>query len=859
MKTPNILKRNNNRPTAAPQRGEARGAGACAGPAARPYSCVWAQPLGRSAAVQHFIERQKKPSYCSVFNCRSNSLLHPTLGFFRVPSDSQRSREWLERIHQVNSKLKKVLVCEKHFEARYVNRNNELRTRLVMHAVPTLLLPHSEALTCTPDVTAAPAAAPAAASTSGSQRDALTKATAIVTQNRTSRLRITEMDAAKRIQAFVHKSRHAGNSNRHIAKIILLHKRFSGKKDGWKYTDEFKFFALKLYCSSPKAYKAMQSLLCLPTISTLYRLYIPSSSSVCENLIIALKIKVESMTAEQKECAVCIGTLDVKQNLYYDGKKDEVIGFHDVDGTQRLEPASTALVVMVRGLYHNWKQAISCSFLAPHQDYEDVIAYILKIISKMFEIGLTVRVLMSDVETDFIGFTKAKKITPKVPFFNINNCKVYHLYDPVHLVKNVRDYFTTNNVYFNGKIAKWEHITECYDHECKKQLRLAPQLTTYHIIHTHLQSEKDKVQLAAEVFSRQTAAAVSAYRELGVLDEPVAGTVDWILLMSKLLNILNFTSYVKNDDTNPVFTGDDVQLKFLDEMLTVFKDLRLVDAHRGSYSTNNAKITNRLRSTLKSILSLHRDLDTLYNKFPTFMSRDCLDLFFDKVHKVYGRLPTCKQIQLLATGKTPIFNMFQSKTNNHRDCLDYFLKEATEFSSIVMVYERGQPDVVPACYEETAELELDGVELSAAGALPQLAAHLLLEAQRRHKHCERTRTYTCESANSTTVILTIKSKHQQDSTVVVMVPKDFVEFVESMEMTIKLYFETEYQRSVLKGLMGHLLSENVTFPMPCECFPLDYIKCLYMRYRFNLILKCNNIKYDKTSEDCRKYLEVKEL
>ncbi|KAJ8712023.1 hypothetical protein PYW07_004865 [Mythimna separata] len=849
MQTPSILKRGAG--DASPHRGEAGGAG--------DDSSVWAQPLGRSAAVQHDIEKQKKASYCNVFNCRSNSLLNPTWGFFKVPSDSQRAREWLERIHQVKSKLKKVLVCEKHFEARYVNRSNEQRTRLVMHAVPTLFLPQPEALTCTPDVGAASHAPHAPHAAAGRLRAALAGDATRAVRKPRKRHRVTPAEARRRIQAFVHQSRHPGNCNRHIAEIILLNKRFSDRRDGWKYTDEFKFFALKLYCSSPKTYKTMQSLLCLPRISTLYRFFIPSSSNVCENLIIALKIKVDSMTAEQKECAVCIGTLDVKQNLYYDVKNDQVIGFHDVDGTQRLEPASTALVVMVRGLYHNWKQALSCSFLAPHQDYEDVRAYVLKIISKMFEIGLTVRVLISDVETDFIGLTKAKKITSKAPFFHVNNYKVYHLYDPVHLVKNVRDYFTTNNFYFNGKIAKWEHITESYDYERNKPLRLAPQLSAYHIIHTHLQSEKDKVVLAAQVFSAQTAAALAAHRELRVLDEPVDGTVEWLLLMNTLCNTLNFTSYVPHDAAAAAFSGEPAQLAALDELSAVFKDLRLVDAHKGSDCTNSAKITSRLRSTLKAIVSLHKDLSLIYNKFPTFMSRDCLDLFFDKVHKVYGRLPTCRQIQLLASGKTPIFNIFQSTINKELDCLDFFLKEAIEFSSIVMVYERAQRDAEHASYAATAGAELDALALAGAGALLQLAAFLLYEAYRHHSDCERTKSYTFENADSTTVILTIKSKHQTDTNVVVMVPAEFVEFVESMELTIKLYFETECQRSVLKGLMGHLLSENVTFSMPCQCFPLDYIKCLYMRYRFNLIIKSNNMEYDKAPGDCRKHLVVKEL
>ena len=741
-----------------------------------------------------------------------------------------RAALWLEKVHQVKNKVKKILVCERHFEARYVNRNNELRTRLVMHAVPTLFLPQAEALTCTPDV---------AGGTSPGK----------LVPKRLTR-RITTPKAKQRIADFINKNQQLlGNPSRHVAEIIALHKRFSGKKKGWKYTDEFKFFALKLYCLSPNTYKAMQSVLSLPKISTLYRYFIPSSTSVCENLIIALKIKVDNMTAEQKECAVCIGTLDVKANLYYDVKKDLVTGFHDVDGIQRLEPAQTALVVMVRGLYHNWKQAISCSFLAHQEDYSDVRTYILKIISKMFGIGLSVRVLISDVETDFIGLSKECKINSRSPVFQVNNNKVYYLYDTAHLMKNVRECFTTNNIYFNFKIARWEHITACYDHECNKPVRLAPQLTSYHIIHTYMQSEKDKVKLAAEVFSRQTAAAVATYAELKVIDEPVDGTVDWILLMNKLFNLLNFTSYLSHDRVP--FTGEEWQLNFLEETLTVLRDVRLVDVHRGSDVTNQSIVLGRLKAALKVVVLLHRDLEKKYHKFPSLLSRDCLDSFFDAERKVHGHLPTCRQIQL-SISTTPIFNMFQSLKNKSTDSLDRFLKEAVEFYEFVVVYEQIQPRSGNVCLESIREPDVQTV------ALPRFTARLLFEGRRRHLACERTTEYVFEHPAGTSVKLNFKANNRCVGSVDVTVPMEFLQFIESMETTLKLYFERECQRNILKGLTDRLLS--ITFPMPCECYPLEFVKCLYMRFRFHLMIMYNNEEYEKSADvKSRKCFVVNEL
>ena len=50
------------------------------------------RPPGGSADVadEEALEKQKKASYCSVMNCNNNSVLNPSLGFFKIPSNSQR-------------------------------------------------------------------------------------------------------------------------------------------------------------------------------------------------------------------------------------------------------------------------------------------------------------------------------------------------------------------------------------------------------------------------------------------------------------------------------------------------------------------------------------------------------------------------------------------------------------------------------------------------------------------------------------------------------------------------------------------------------------------------------------------------
>lgn len=804
-----------------------------------------------------------------------------------------RAAKWLKIMHRYNSKTKRILVCEEHFESRYIN-NNESRKRLVATAVPTLHLPETEALDCTPDVNDADnddadkddadndyadkddadnddADNDDADNSKDDDEDESEAINSKQTnkrplgekylENRIKRVKASENDIVNFAERAKIKTE---NSQIIISEIIQLHSRFRELSAGEKYTDSFKLFALKLYFTSPKTYKVMQSVLNLPSISTLYRLLIPSKTQLCENLIIALKIKVDTMTDEQKQCAVCIGTMDLKAHLDYDLEKDQIIGFHDVDGALRLEPAQTALIVMVRGIFHNWKQAVAYSFLAQYQDYEDVRINIYEIINKMFDIGLNVRVFISDIESDFVGISKEKRISSTVNFILVNGKKVYYMYDPPHLIKVMRDHLMNYNIQFQGKTATSKHILQCYDHDCKQALRLAPKLTSYHIVHTHMQSEKDKVKLAAEVFSKTTATAISTYADLKVLDESAKETADWILKMDNLFDMLNFGSCHSDDRRKQMFRGEIHQIKFLREMICLFKNLRLLDTDTGTDVTRSTKFTLRFIVTLKAIIALSKDLKSERHLLPYIgLSRDCLDIFFDKVRLKYDRLPTCKQMAL-SIDKMPIFTVFNyNSKKNGMDTLDRFLMEAKNVDCI-KPYELFNPDIkdISSSNNLTADINLNVVALSTENPLQYLCAYLLYKGYQHHSDCGAMKCYVFENngnTTDTTVILTIKSTNNtNDNTIVVMVPTNFVEFIESMEIILKLYFETEHRRHPLKSLKERLLVENVAFSRPCKCFPLEFIKELYIRYRLHILVEYNNKEFE-TKKDCKNCFTVNQL
>ena len=69
------------------------------------------------------------------------------------------------------------------------------------------------------------------------------------------------------------------------------------------------------------------------------------------------------MSDISKLCTLCMDEISLKSNLLYDIFTDEVIGFVDLGAGQKRELiATSALVVMARGIADNWKQPL-CYFL----------------------------------------------------------------------------------------------------------------------------------------------------------------------------------------------------------------------------------------------------------------------------------------------------------------------------------------------------------------------------------------------------------------------------------------------------------------------------------------------------------------
>lgn len=156
--------------------------------------------------------------------------------------------------------------------------------------------------------------------------------------------------------------------SKEVADFIVVQISQSMKSSkGRRYSDQFKMKCLSLYFAGPKVYKTiLTKLFCLPGPQTLTRLLrgitIPPGLET-PNVFATLKIKCDSFNEMDKYCVLCVDEMSIKANFFFNITADSVVGVEDPGNGKRLfKPARTATVLLVRGIFSNWKQPLAYFF-----------------------------------------------------------------------------------------------------------------------------------------------------------------------------------------------------------------------------------------------------------------------------------------------------------------------------------------------------------------------------------------------------------------------------------------------------------------------------------------------------------------
>ncbi|XP_035824336.1 uncharacterized protein LOC101846722 isoform X1 [Aplysia californica] len=201
-------------------------------------------------------------------------------------------------------------------------------------------------------------------------------------------------------------------------------------------------------------------------------------SGICESIMRLFRIKEMQMSTQEKMCAIVFEEMSLKHGIKYDQTNDEVEGFEDFGATggSKLH-ADHTLVFMVRGLSTNWKQPIpDVLSRGPTKS-----AILQSVIHNIKQIGLTPKIVICDQGTNNRSIMKRLGVTTAQPFFHLEGLKIFAMFDPPHLIKNIRNNLKRNRFLFNDRIVSWQFFDKFYDMDSTLPICMAPKLTKRHI------------------------------------------------------------------------------------------------------------------------------------------------------------------------------------------------------------------------------------------------------------------------------------------------------------------------------------------------------------------------------------------
>lgn len=349
-------------------------------------------------------------------------------------------------------------------------------------------------------------------------------------------------------------------------------------KKGRRYTKTDASFALALHHKSPKAYRFMSKIFALPAVRTL-RSWLHSFEFKIgwnECIFKQLKEKADIMDKKDRVCVLMFDAVAIKSGLYYNTSKDKMEGIEDLGMYGRSDKvAKYAMVFMVRGLAHKWKQTLGYFLFNSSIKPDTLKNMILNCLTKLQEANLIPKVVICDQDVTNRSVFSKLDISPSSPSIIHNEEDIYFFYDSPHLLKSVRNNFMKYNISINNDTAKWHYIRTFYEKDKEMNIRLAPKLTDKHIYCNTF--DKMRVCMATQVFSRTFAAGFDTHSSLGSLPKDAATTATFIYKMDMLFDLFNSNNINHYKNSKCAFTQ--YSLEQLSDLDSWIRSWKVVGAH----------------------------------------------------------------------------------------------------------------------------------------------------------------------------------------------------------------------------------------------------------------------------------------
>lgn len=504
---------------------------------------------------------------CTALECGNYFGTTETVHFFRFPKDPLLCNEWIKNVKNPNTQFMcstKLHVsrrlCSDHFEeCMFIDST---KRRLKKTAVPTIFSGSSNSKDERKRITAP----------TNTFNEKLFKSNCQVRRYK-MQARRAEINALKykmKAKSLLQKLQACNGicsqvrempSNKNLFVKTQI-KASRCKTLGMRWPVEVKNIACALQYKSPSCYKLLREVLYLPSKATLNSFVksINLHPGICEDLLTALKLKLDKMTELDRYASITFDAMAIKQRLTYIESTDQIHGFvnlgnvlQNANNSIALKVATHAFVVMLRGITNPWKQTIGFFFIHNTVKPEMLQTILNAAVTRVEEIGVRVQCVICDLEINQRLFFRLQGCTTSRHWitnpYDISR-KLYIIYDPPHLIKCCRNALRKYDIQFGNKVASWRDIVNLWHLEYNSPLRLAPKLTPSHIFLPAF--SEMRVKLATQVMSHSVSSALKTYVHFSKLSDTSLDTADFVDKMNCIFDLMNTRSLQDAGSKKPI-------------------------------------------------------------------------------------------------------------------------------------------------------------------------------------------------------------------------------------------------------------------------------------------------------------------
>lgn len=622
------------------------------------------------------------------------------------------------------------------------------------------------------------------------------------------------------------------------------------KPRGRRFTEKFKNECLKMYFTGPKLYKNyLVKTFCLPSARVLLK-HIQSVKvrpGLNDNILYLIKTKTANLSNLDRMCILCFDEMSIKANLFYNRGTDEVIGFEDFGNDQRaFKPALNATVLMIRGLYTNWKQPVAYYLHNSSCPANTLKTILHNCINALHACNLDVCCVISDLGPNNWKLSNILNITPECPFFYVDEKQILYMFDTPHLIKLARNNLMKNIFLFNDQVTSWKHLERFYLHDKQYDTRAAPKLTDSHLYPSAF--EKMKVKYAVQVLSATVASGMNLYIRFGVLPAAAVGTSEFIERFDKLFDILNSSSVISSKIFSRAFKNDEYQKAFLNECKEFFSNVTITDIN-GRDVTTSIKCIKGWHVTIRAFEMLWEKVSAVGFQYvhSRRLNQDALENLFGKIRQQNGNCINPTPIQFQRTfRKLLCLDVLNSGSENCQGDTDKILLNFADFSSSSAVDVVNVTNVHTVSITDTDYQNLDILEKN---FIRYVCGYVIKKSLKVHE-CDVCVKYSksITDLDDSTFYCHLRAYDTSGDTFgsLHMPHENFVHLISYIDASFRNCFERiSIEPHIVQTFVNSL--GVVRFNHPCKNFPIKFVLMLYTRVRLYYLLKFINRNFKNQS------------